>query len=154
MADLEESPSVYQYRHTQVGWVILGVMAGVGVLVAPRLPGGGTGVPGGPLVVVLALVALLFSTLTVEVDAEAIRLRFGIGLVRKRIGLAEVRSWQAVRNPWYRGWGIRWIPGGVLWNVSGFDAVELVLADVRRVRIGTDEPAALVSAIDRATHRE
>jgi hypothetical protein len=142
-----------RYRHTQVGWPILGVMAGVAILVVPRLPAAGTGVPGGPLIVVLTLVALLFSTLTVEVDDQAIRLRFGIGLVRKRIGLAEVRSWQSVRNPWYRGWGIRLTPGGVLWNVSGFDAVELVLADGRRFRIGTDEPAALVSALDRVTGR-
>jgi hypothetical protein len=98
---------------------------------------------------VLALVVLLFSTLTVEVDDEAIRLRFGIGLVRKRIGLSEVRAWQEVRNPWYSGWGIRLARGGVLWNVSGFDVVELVLADGRRFRIGTDEPSALVSAIAR-----
>jgi hypothetical protein len=138
------------YRHTQIGWAILGVVAAVAVLVLPRLPAAGTGVPGGPLLVVLALVVLLFSTLTVEVDGEAIRLRFGIGLVRKRIGLAEVRAWQAVRNPWYSGWGIRLARGGVLWNVSGFDAVELVLADGRRFRIGTDEPSALVSAIAQA----
>jgi len=138
------------YRHTQIGWAILGVVTGVAVLVAPRLPAGGTGVPGGPLLVVLALVVLLFSTLTVEVDGEAIRLRFGVGLVRKRVDLADVRAWQAVRNPWYCGWGIRRAPGGVLWNVSGFEAVELVLADGRRLRIGTDEPSALVSALARA----
>jgi hypothetical protein len=138
------------YRHTQVGWVILGAVAAAAVLVAPRLPPGGTGLPGGPLLVVLALVALLFGALTVEVDAEAIRLRFGVGLIRKRIELAEVRGCQTVRNPWYCGWGIRLGPRGVLWNVSGFDAVELALADGRRFRIGTDEPGALLSAITRA----
>jgi hypothetical protein len=136
------------YRHTQIGWVILGVVAVLSLLVAPRLPEGGTGLPGGPLLVVLVLVAVLFGTLTVEVDREAIRLRFGIGLIRKRIPLTEVRAWQAVRNPWYSGWGIRILPGrAVVWNVSGYDAVELALADGRRFRIGTDEPGALVAAI-------
>jgi hypothetical protein len=38
-------------------------------------------------------------------------------------------------------------PGGVIWNVSGFDAVELELDDGTRFRIGTDEPVALAAAI-------
>ena len=83
-------------------------------------------------------------------DPEAIRLRFGIGLIRKRIPLADVRSWREVRNPWYAGWGIRLGPGYVLWNVSGRDAVELALANGRCFRIGTDEPAALAAALARA----
>ena len=136
------------YRHTQIGWVILGVGVTIALLVTPRLPAAGTGVAGGPLLVVLAILFLLFPTLTVEVDRDAVRLRFGVGLIRKRIDLTGVRGWQAVRNPWYSGWGIRLLPGGsVLWNVSGYDAVELTLADGRRFRIGTDEPQALVSAI-------
>jgi hypothetical protein len=35
----------------------------------------------------------------------------------------------------------------MLYNVSGFDAVELSLADGRRVRLGTDEPDAVVAAL-------
>jgi hypothetical protein len=138
------------YRHTQIGWVILGVLGGIGVLVAPRLPAGGFGIAGGPLLAILVVALLLFSTLTVEVDKEALRLRFGVGLIRKRFDLAEIRGWEAVRNPWYCGWGIRLRPRSVLWNVSGYDAVELTLADGRRFRIGTDEPDALVAAIARA----
>ena len=138
------------YRHTQVGWVILGVAAAVGAMVWTRLPVGAAAAASIPLLIAAALVLLVFSSLTVEVDHEAIRLRFGVGLVRKRIALADVSSWRAVRNPWYAGWGIRLGPGGVLWNVSGFDAVELVLGDGGRFRVGTDEPAALASAIAQA----
>jgi hypothetical protein len=137
------------YRHTQIGWVILGVMAAIAAFVMVRLPGP-LSTPSLIPVAVLALVAVLFATLTVEVDGEDIRLRFGIGLLRKRIPLAEVGGWEAVRNPWYAGWGIRLGPRGVLWNVSGFDAVELALPEGRRIRIGTDEPQALVSAITQA----
>jgi len=138
------------YRHTQVGWVILGVMAALAAFIMLRLPGPPATPSSLPVLVVLASIALLFSTLTVEVDDEAIRLRFGIGLVRKRIPLAGVGAWQAVRNPWYCGWGIRLLPRGVLWNVSGFDAVELALPGGRRFRVGTDEPEALASAITQA----
>jgi hypothetical protein len=136
------------YRHTQIGWVMLGVVAAMGVLVVPLLPGGGW-----PILVVLGLVLLLFSTLTVEVDSDGIRIRFGIGLIRKHLPLDRVRGWQAVRNPWYRGWGIRLGRRDVLWNVSGLDAVELILADGRRFRVGTDEPDALMDAIARASGR-
>ena len=83
-------------------------------------------------------------------DAEAIRLRLGIGLVRKRIPIGEVKAWREVRNPWYTGWGIRLGPGYVLWNVSGFDAVELDFASGRRFRVGTDEPSELAAALARA----
>jgi hypothetical protein len=138
------------YRHTQVGWVILGVTAVIGAVVWTRLPAEATSAAAIPLLITAAAVLLIFSSLTVEVDHQAIRLRFGVGLVRKRIALADVSSWQAVRNPWHSGWGIRLGPGGVLWNVSGFDAVELVLASGGRFRVGTDEPAALASAITQA----
>jgi hypothetical protein len=137
------------YRHTQVGWVILVAMAAVLVFVWARLPPEVAAAARFPLLLVAALLLLVFSALTVEVDAEAIRLRFGIGLVRKRVPLVEVKAWRAVRNPWYTGWGIRLGPGYVLWNVSGRGAVELDLASGRRFRVGTDEPAALVSAIER-----
>jgi hypothetical protein len=102
------------------------------------------------MLLVAALLVFGFGTLTVEVSGEAIRLRFGVGLIRKRIALRDVRSWREFRNPWYTGWGIRLGPGGVLWNVSGYDAVQLELEDGKRFRIGTDEPAELVSAITRA----
>jgi hypothetical protein len=138
------------YRHTQVGWVILGVVAVMAAFIFYRLPGPPATPSPVPVLVILALVASLFATLTVEVDREAVRLHFGVGLVRKRILLAHVSAWQAVRNPWYWGWGIRLTPCGVLWNVSGLEAVELALPGGRRFRLGTDEPDALVSAITRA----
>ena len=138
------------YRHTQAGWIILGLTAAILAFVWSRLPPEVVAAALFPLLLIAALLVLVFSALTVEVDAEAIRLRFGIGLVRKRIPLAEVKAWRAVRNPWYTGWGIRLGPGYVLWNVSGRGAVELDLASGRRFRVGTDEPAALLAAITRA----
>jgi hypothetical protein len=134
------------YRHTQIGWVILGVAVGIVLLGRLTVP---SGVPITPMLVIAAAVAIFFGTLTVEVDHEALRLRFGVGLIRKRIPLADVRAWREVRNPWLVGWGIRLAPGYVLWNVSGLDAVELELGDAKRFRVGTDEPEALSAAIAR-----
>ncbi len=135
------------YRHTQVGWVTLGsILSGAALILV--LLAGLRELPGAWLpVVLLVLVGLLFATLTVEVDADEIRASFTGGIVRKRVALAHVVRCREVRNPWYYGWGIHKLPGGWIWNVSGFEAVELALTDGAVLRIGTDEPAALARAI-------
>jgi hypothetical protein len=138
------------YRHTQPGWVIGGSLAVIPLVILALMPLNQAWIPLLPIAVIAALGLLIFGALTVEVSREAIRLRFGIGLVRKTVPLEQVRSWRPVRNPWYVGWGIRLGPGYTLWNVSGLSAVELVLADGRRFRIGTDEPEALSRAIERS----
>jgi len=55
-----------------------------------------------------------------------------------------------VKNHWYYGWGIRLTPHGVLYNVSGFYAVELRLRTGKEFRIGTDVPQELDAAIRQA----
>jgi hypothetical protein len=134
-----------RYRHTQSGWVTVGTCGAIFLFVA-CLP-----MPARAphqllllaLTLLFAVVVMLFGALTVEVDDAAIRLRFGVGLIRKTFSLADVASCQAVRNRWWWGWGIRLIPGGWLYNVSGLGAVELTLKNGKLFRIGTDEPHAL-----------
>ena len=70
-------------------------------------------------------VILLFGSLTVELDGERLRLSFGVGLIRRSFPLSMIRRVETVRNRWYYGWGIRWTPHGWLFNVSGFDAVQM-----------------------------
>jgi hypothetical protein len=141
------------YRHTQPGWVIGGTVLGVSLVILAVTPRDAAAIARWLITGVLALVVLVFGALTVAVDREAIRLRFGIGLVRKTIPLVGVRSWRPVRNPWYLGWGIHLGPGYALWNVSGLSGLELILADGRRFRIGTDEPEALARAIETGAGR-
>ena len=68
--------------------------------------------------------------------------------------LNEITSARAVTTHWIYGWGVRWIPRGWLWNVSGLDGVELALVSGRRFRIGTDEPEQLAAAIQGALRHE
>jgi hypothetical protein len=135
------------YRHTQVGWVMLVSAAALVVLGWVLLPAQAPAAARVPFFLIAAFLAVLFGTLTVEVGPDAVRLRYGAGLIRKTIPLLDVQGCREVRNPWYVGWGIRLAPSGVIWNVSGFDAVELDLPYGRHFRIGTDDPAALASAI-------
>jgi len=59
-----------------------------------------------------------------------------------------------VRNPWYYGWGVHFIPGGMLYNASGLSAVELRLTDGRVVRIGSAKPETLAAALPQRASNE
>ncbi len=148
--------AVYDYQHTQPGTLIRFLLGGcalaaavTSLLISRHLP---LFAPI-PLAVasILGACLVLFHSLTVRVSRDQIALRFGIGLIRKRFAVADVENAAVVRNRWYYGWGIRLTPYGWLYNVSGLDAVEIELRNGRKYRIGTDQPAALLSAIESAT---
>ena len=82
-------------------------------------------------------------------NAPAVTVAFGRGWPRKVIVRSDIVSLRPVRNHWILGWGIRWFPGGWMWNVWGLDAVELELVSGRRFRIGTDDIDGLTTALQR-----
>ena len=135
------------YKHTQTGWLTLMVCGAllpffvITAVITPDAP-----VHTFMLFVttpILAVVMILFGSLTVTVDDAVITLCFGPGLIRKRIKLDTVAGCKPVKNQWWWGWGVQHIPGGWLYNVSGLDAIELKLNNGRVCRIGTDEPQEL-----------
>ncbi len=143
------------YRHSQKGWFIVAALtAGIALMVFDLLAGGfRTGSFAGLLLLVTAL--LLFYRLHVTLEDDVLTIRFGIGIIKKRLRLDDVESVRTVKNPWYWGWGIRWIGKRAwLFNVSGLDAVELKMKSGRVYRIGADRPEALEAAVGRVLHAE
>ena len=137
------------YRHTQVGWWLLGALfVGASVVAFAASKVGWRG-PALPVFAMLGAVAALFCTLTVEINPERLLLFFGPGLIRRSFPRGEIVGVEPVRNEWHYGWGIRFTAFGWLFNVSGLDAVELSLTSGKRVRIGTDEPRELAEAVRR-----
>ena len=142
------------YQHTQTGYLILFVALVVIVFFAwlywaiPETE---------PHFIIAALMAAIvfilvsFSTLTVTIDEQFVRIQFGYGIFRKKFLLSEITSATAVKNHWYYGWGIRiWFwPYMWIYNVSGFDAVEITMRDGKIYRIGTDVPTELEMALRR-----
>lgn len=92
---------------------------------------------------------LSFISLNVVIDEKYLRIKFGYGMFRKKFLLNEIVSVKTVKNRWYYGWGIRiWFwPKMFIYNVSGFDAVEIVMKNGKIYRIGTDEPKKLEAEI-------
>lgn len=138
------------YRHTQVGYLMLAVLGAGVVGLSATVAFGSSPTVLVPVVVVLGFCLFLFPTLTAVVQSDRLKCFFGLGLIRREIPIGEILAVSVVRNSWTYGWGLRLIPGGWLWNVSGFDAVELRLQSGKRFRIGTDEPVALHAAIANA----
>lgn len=134
------------YHHTQRGTAILVIGAIIAAL------GGAITWRTGPtstifMLIILVAVAAVFHSLTVEVDDKELRWYFGPGFWTYRFALDEIKVVSVVRNQWWNGFGIRTAPGFRLYNVSGLDAVEIVMksSDIRR--IGTDDPEGLAAAL-------
>ena len=102
----------------------------------------------------IAICLLLFWSLTVEIKPAHLRVYFGFGIIHKEILFSNIKDARVVKTPWYYGWGTRPAPHGWMFNVSGFGGVELVFRDDRRFRIGSDQPQALLSAIQSHLQRE
>ena len=137
----------------QTGWTIIIVFAIIlitfilsAVLFIPQGEGGVFLLAFSP---VLILVMLLFYQLTVKIDHETIKIRFGIGLIRKSWKLSAIEGAAPVRNSFFHGWGIHYTLNTEIYNVSGFSAVELSFRNSKRkVRIGTSEPERLAGQIN------
>jgi len=151
---------MYHYENTQPGtfirimtgsWVVFfGVLAGVMLALGEKEAAIVLGVITVMLAVINGIVFVLFHSLTVRISPSDIAISFGVGLIRKRFPIGDIRSVRTVRNRWYNGFGIRKIRGGWLYNVSGFDAIEIQLKNERKYRIGTDQPMKLLAAVESA----
>lgn len=138
------------YKHLQIGYVII-VGLGVAVLIASAI--GFVTHAGTPTVIIDAILlisAVLFCTLNIEIANGRLGWRFGPGLIRKSVALSEIEHVEQVPVLWWHGWGIHLTGHGWLYNVSGWDAVEVRLKSGKQFRLGTDEPQRLVEALQRS----
>lgn len=102
------------------------------------------------VVPVLIWAGIFLSHLTVWIDSEYVRLRFGAGTWWKKFRLDTIQSAAPVRNDWFMGWGIHYVGNGWLYNIAGMEAVEITFKNGKKARIGTDEPEKLAAAIQAA----
>jgi hypothetical protein len=142
---------VTQYEHTQIGHVIIWSL-----LVGTILFAGGANIESSShreslliAAIVLLTILALFYKLTIAIDDEALRWSFGLGVIRKKVEVAEIAACEPIRIRWWYGWGIHLTPYGWLYNVSGLDAVAITLRNGRKFTLGTDDPHGLAAAIRR-----
>jgi energy-coupling factor transporter transmembrane protein EcfT len=92
---------------------------------------------------------LIFYRITIYVNESFVMFSLGAGFIKKRYPVSDIKSCRPVRNSPLYGIGIRKIPKGWLYNVSGTGAVELTFKNKKSVvRIGTNEPLKVAEAIN------
>ena len=156
-----EIKNMTTYKHTQIGYPMLVVTLAVLVLFTwayitastepPSVDSGPNFAVSATMVLILFILAS-FATLTVSIDKNYLRIKFGYGIFARKFALNQITSFQAVKNHWYYGWGVKvWFwPYMWIYNVSGFDAVEIMMRNGKIYRIGTDAPRELEAAIKQA----
>jgi hypothetical protein len=144
-----------QYKEFQFGWLIFAfLIPAVAVITYLFMNDMGSRPLGIVAYMVICLVILimyaLFYRLTTTVSEDWIIVSFGIGIINKRIAISRIKTVSVVKNPWYYGWGIRFIPNGMLYNISGSEGVELTFNDTGRViRIGSANAGRLKEEINK-----
>jgi hypothetical protein len=146
------------YKHTQIGYLTIVVTlfvlaffawAQITARAEPPSVDSGTNFAVTSIMALILIILASFTTLKVSIDKNYLRIKFGYGLYQKKFLLNDVISTKTVKNHWYYGWGIRgWLwPKMCIYNVSGFDAVEIKMKNGKTYRIGTDEPKKLEQTI-------
>ena len=136
-----------RYSHTQIGWVTIVAIGLCIIFIAYALMVGEFRSVPFIVLIVLGICLVLFPTLTVSGDQDNLEIRFGPGIIRRKFLFKDIESCKVVKNPWYYGWGIRRIPDGWLYNVSGLYAVEIQMKNGKKYQIGTDVPDELAQFI-------
>jgi hypothetical protein len=93
-------------------------------------------------------VTYLFYSLALIGTHETLQIRFGIGLIRKTLRLEDIETVEPFRTSFWHGWGIHYSPDGMVFNISGYDAVRLTMSDRKRYIIGTDDRDRLMRYIE------
>jgi hypothetical protein len=144
------------YEHKQPGYAIVGLILIPSIFFTLVVGLSGEAGTAATLLIILIFMlgtAVIFSSLTVKVSTVDVTYHFALSFFNHVIPMHRITEVRVVRNKIWYGLGIHFIPGGVVYNVSGLDAVEIRLDDCKLVRLGTDEPEKLAAAIDHVRRR-
>lgn len=103
----------------------------------------------------LLVCLLIFYKISITIDNSCLSFSLGIGFINKTFRITDIKSCKAVRNPAYYGIGIRLLPDGWLYNVSGLYAIELTLKNKKsKIRIGTNNPYEIAEIVSKLVGNE
>ena len=143
------------YVHTQTSPLFLLLAAiGIGFFV------GGSQVDGQKLSITLFsigavwfLLALSFRQLTCRDEGDHLRISFGpLPIFRRKLLYARLEKVEVSRSRLLDGWGIHLCTrGGWVWNLWGFDCVDIDFTGGKKLRLGTDDPEGLAAFLNSRT---
>lgn len=146
---MEQEPTFREIQRFRQPW-IWGLLGGIALLMLVLGPVSWVG-----LLVVGTVAGLVYSLrLQTEVRTDGIYLQmWPLHRSFRRIPWSDIERYESTRYRPLRefgGWGIRWTPGKLAYNVSGTQGVRIGRTDGRTVLVGSQRPEELVGAIDEA----
>lgn len=153
-AERMEAPPTPRYHHRQTNLTTPSIFAAIAavaiigwMLFAPaKLP---VAILIAPLVIAAIAVAI-FSTFTATVTESELTFAFGLGIMRRRIALADIVRAERTSVPWWYGIGVKINPSFLTYVVATGPAVAITQAKGMALRIATDDPDALLSILRQA----
>ncbi|ACM58328.1 hypothetical protein HALDL1_03650 [Halobacterium sp. DL1] len=138
---------VQRFRQPWI-WALLGGIALLMLVLGPILWGG--------LAIVVGIAGLIYSLrLQTEVRTDGIYFRmWPLHWSFRQIPWSETEHYEAKQYSPIRefgGWGIRWAPGKIAYNVSGNQGVWIEQTNGRSILLGSQHAEEFSSAIDEAT---
>ncbi|MEC9030804.1 MAG: hypothetical protein VYB15_02890 [Planctomycetota bacterium] len=93
------------------------------------------------------LLGLSFRQLSCRDEGDYLRISFGpLPLFRRKLLYSGLEKVEASRSNWKDGWGIHLSSrGGWVWNIWGYDCVDIDSAEGKKLRLGTDDPEGLAA---------
>ncbi len=91
---------------------------------------------------------VLFISLTVSIDNDALELWFGKCFFRKIIQVDQMKSCNIIDHPSISQWGIKRISDGWVYSVTGASIVEIIMKTGEKYLIGTYEPRDIKRILD------
>lgn len=142
------------YSHTQ-HWILFWLLPAVALFQAIlpgliRMPPVAEYILWGDAAFIM-LLSFAFIWLRIEDQEDHLRVAFGpLTLFSKRIAYQDIREFAAERTGWLDGWGVRYVRGGWLFNLQGFDCVRIT-TDRQIFRVGTDDVPGLLQLLEDRT---
>ena len=145
------------YSRSQTGWIMMVIMPVLSLFMAFSYyyQWGDEPITETYAIIIISiflLIMLLFFKLTISISGKVVQAKFGIGLIKFNLKIDELHSAEIVRFPWWYGWGIRFTPQGMMYNIWGRNAVKMTFTTKgkkkKSVLLGTDQPEELLKHIN------
>lgn len=143
--------STANYHHTQVGVMSIILLVSAAAICA-ALGAYTNSIAFRVTAVILLIAGMFMSSLTVTVSPDAVTYSFGGRIYSGQIAMRDIVLAEPATTSVFDGWGIRITGEGMLYNISGRQAVRVRLRTGKALRLGTDDPAGLTEAITRNIH--
>ena len=143
------------YAHTQTSPLFLFLAAiGIGFFVwGNQVDGQKLSITLFSIGAVWFLLGLSFRQLTCRNEGDHLRISFGpLPIFRRRLLYARLEKVEVSRSRLLDGWGIHLCTrGGWVWNLWGFDCVDIDFTGGKKLRLGTDDPEGLAAFLNSRT---